>query len=144
MAVVHVPASLRAIAGGRDRFEVPGETLRQVFEAVGRECPELAARIIRDGDLRPEIAIAIDGSILEGGGLVQPVGPDAEIYLVPPIGGGGGPAIEVGGAPASNRGAARRRVSPRPAATAPCTACAATPMHPGRVPVSRWRTRSRG
>lgn len=89
MAVLHVPASLRALTGGRVSFEVPGATtLRQVVEAVGRECPDLAARIAMDGELRPEMAIAIDGSIIEDGGLLTPVEPDAEIYLVPPIGGG--------------------------------------------------------
>jgi molybdopterin converting factor small subunit len=88
MPVVHVPASLRSLTGGRDRVEVEGTTLRQVFDAVARECPALAARVIEDGDLRADIAVAIDGSILEGGGLVQEVRPDAEIYLVPPIGGG--------------------------------------------------------
>ena len=101
MAVVHVPASLRSLSDGRDRFEVPGDTLRQVFEAVRRECPGLTARIIEDGDLRPDIAVAIDGSILEGGGLVQPVRPDAEIYLVPPIGGGSAPEV---GSAATRRG----------------------------------------
>lgn len=107
MAVVHVPASLRSLTDDRDRFEVPGETLRQVFEALGRECPALAERIIQDGDLRPEIAVAIDGSILEGGGLVQPVGPDAEIYLVPPLG-GGAPRTEVREATRPSRAAIRR------------------------------------
>jgi sulfur-carrier protein len=89
MPVVHVPAPLRSLSGGRERFEVDGTTLRQVFDAVARECPDLAARVIEDGDLRSDIAVAIDGSILEGGELVQEVRPDAEIYLVPPIGGGG-------------------------------------------------------
>ena len=88
MPVVHVPASLRHLSGDRDRFEVPGTTLRQVFAALALECPALAERVLHDDDLRSDIAVAIDGSILDGGGLVQPVGPDAEIYLVPPIGGG--------------------------------------------------------
>ncbi|MCK9485272.1 MAG: MoaD/ThiS family protein [Dehalococcoidia bacterium] len=89
MAILHVPASLRALTDGRERFEVPGAaTLRQVVEAVGRECPELAARIATDGELRPDMAVAIDGSIIEEGGLLTPVEADAEIYLVPPIGGG--------------------------------------------------------
>lgn len=92
MPVVHVPASLRALSEGRERFEVPGETLRQVFEALRAECPTLVARIVEDGDLRPDIAVAIDGSILEGTGLVQAVAQDAEIYLVPPLGGGARPA----------------------------------------------------
>jgi molybdopterin converting factor small subunit len=88
MPVVHIPAALRHLSGDRDRFEVEGENLRQVFAALERECPGLSARIIDGDDLRSDMAVAIDGSILEGGGLIQRVRPDAEIYLVPPIGGG--------------------------------------------------------
>ena len=88
MPVVHVPAALRAFSGDRDRFEVEGTTLGKVFAAVASECPELVERIIVDGEIRPEMAVAIDGSILEGSGLIHAVLPDAEIYLVPPIGGG--------------------------------------------------------
>lgn len=88
MPVLHVPASLRSLSGGRDRFEVAGTTLRAVFRAVEKQCPELVGRIIEDDTLRADIAVAIDGTILDGGNLFQPLRRDAEIYLVPPIGGG--------------------------------------------------------
>ena len=88
MPVVHVPSSLRHLSGDRARFEVAGANLRQVFAALERECPALTARIIEHDGLRSDIAVAIDGSILEDGGLSQAVRADAEIYLVPPIGGG--------------------------------------------------------
>ncbi len=89
MAVLHVPASLRAVTDGRERFDVPGATtLRQVFQAVERECPELAARVVEDGELRADMAVAIDGSIIEDGGIYTEVDDETEIYLVPPIGGG--------------------------------------------------------
>lgn len=88
MPVLHVPASLRDASGGRDRFDVSGTTLRAVFEAVRGEAPALYERVVQDGDLRPDIAVAIDGSILEDTGMFTDVAEDAEIYLVPPIGGG--------------------------------------------------------
>ncbi len=93
MPVVHVPSSLRALSAGRASFDLPGATLGQVFAALALECPELAARLVEDGAIRQDMAIAIDGSILEGGELLQALAPGAEIYLVPPIGGGapGGP-----------------------------------------------------
>jgi len=69
---------------------VPGANLRQVFAALEQECPGLSERLLKGDDLRSDMAVAIDGSILEGGGLIQAVPPDAEIYLVPPIGGGAG------------------------------------------------------
>ncbi len=92
MPVVYIPTALRHLAEERVRIEVPGATLRQVFAALGEQYPELTARIIEHDDLRADIAVAIDGSILEGSGLVEPVAPDAEIYLVPPLGGGAAPA----------------------------------------------------
>jgi molybdopterin converting factor small subunit len=86
--VLHVPAPLRSLSGGRERIEVEAATLREVFRAVAVEYPELTARIVNEDGLRPDIAVAIDGSILDEGGLTESVGPDTEIYLVPPIGGG--------------------------------------------------------
>jgi molybdopterin converting factor small subunit len=91
--VLHVPAPLRSLCEGCDRVEVEGATLRAVFDAVAEQHPELVARIVEDGALRPDIAVAIDGSILDQGGLVEAVAPDAEIYLVPPIGGGAPPRV---------------------------------------------------
>lgn len=88
MPVLHVPASLRSLAGDRDRFEVEATTLRAVFRAVQEQCPELVGRIIDNDELRSDIAVAIDGTILDDGNLTQVLSDDAEIYLVPPIGGG--------------------------------------------------------
>ena len=88
MPVLHVPASLRDASGGRERFEVEGTTLREVFAAVRASAPDLFDRLVEDGDHRPDVAVAIDGSILEDTGMFTDVAPDAEIYLVPPIGGG--------------------------------------------------------
>jgi len=88
MPVLHVPASLRDASGGRERFDVEGTSLREVFAAVRVSAPDLFDRLVEDGDLRPDIAVAIDGSILEDTGLFTDVPADAEIYLVPPIGGG--------------------------------------------------------
>ena len=88
MPVLHVPAPLRPLCDGCDRIEVEGATLRSVFAAVARDHPDLTARILDEHGLRPDIAVAIDGSILDQGGLTEAVAPDAEIYLMTPIGGG--------------------------------------------------------
>ena len=90
MAVVYIPTQMRSLTGDRDRVEVPGRTLRQVFEALEDAWPGTHARIIANGKLRPEIAVAVDGSVVESG-LVRAVAEDAEIHLVPALGGGGGP-----------------------------------------------------
>lgn len=90
MAVLHVPASLQQFTGGVARYEIAGATLREVLEGLRGLAPDLLPRILDGDDLRADIAVAIDGSILEGGELLMPVGPATEVYLVPPIGGGAG------------------------------------------------------
>ena len=101
MPVLHVPAPLRSLCGGCERIEAEGATLRAVFEAITARHPELTARILDAHGLRPDIAVAIDGSILDQSGLTQAVAADTEIYLVPPIGGGAPPGVPPigGGAP---------------------------------------------
>lgn len=88
MAVLHVPASLRQFTGGADRYDLDGATLREVFEGLRDVAPDLLSRLLDGDDLRADIAVAIDGSILEGGELLLPVTGATEIYLVPPLGGG--------------------------------------------------------
>ncbi len=88
MPVLVVPAPLRAASNGIERFDVPGRTLREVFNAVRKEAPELYDRVVEDGEMRLDIAVAIDGNILEEIGLYMDVEEDSEIYLVAPIGGG--------------------------------------------------------
>ena len=69
-------------------FNMMGDTLRDVFDDLIKVCPNLAAAIITSDGLRTELAVALDGSILDSTGLLESVKEDAEIYLVPPIGGG--------------------------------------------------------
>jgi len=88
MPVLHVPASMRSLTDGRERFEVAGASLRDVIAALEDVCPRLTERLVQDGELRPDIAIAIDGSVIEDSGLYQSLAADAEIFLVPPLGGG--------------------------------------------------------
>ncbi len=87
MATVHLPVALRPFAGDREQVRAPGATLRQVFAALDGEWPGLSAQIVQHGSVLPQLAVAIDGSVVESG-LGMAVGPEAEIYLIPAIGGG--------------------------------------------------------
>lgn len=87
MAIVHIPTQMRSLACGRDRVEAPGSTLRQVIEALDADCPGMKDQLIEDGKIRSQLAIAVDGAVVESG-LVAPVADDAEIYVIPAIGGG--------------------------------------------------------
>jgi molybdopterin converting factor small subunit len=44
-------------------------------------------RLLQDGDLRPDVAIAIDGATALDG-LAELVGEDSEVHFIPPISGG--------------------------------------------------------
>ena len=52
MAIVHIPTQLRSLAGGRDRVEAPGSTLRQVIEALDAACPGMKDQLVEDGKIR--------------------------------------------------------------------------------------------
>ncbi len=87
MAEVWVPALLRPLCGGTARLQVEGATLGDVLRAVEARCPGFMERVVSEGALRPEIAIAIDG---EAGSfpLFEPVGPASHVSILPAIGGG--------------------------------------------------------
>ena len=86
--VVHIPAHWRDHTGGRATVEVQGRNLREVINSLDVECPGLKALITEEsGDVRGEIAVAINSEVTESS-LLEPVPADAEIFLIPAIGGG--------------------------------------------------------
>ena len=89
MAVVHIPAYWRDQTGGNATVEVPGGTLRSVIYALEDRYPAIRPLLLDEttGEIRHEIAVAINSEITENG-LLEPVPEDAEIYLVPAIAGG--------------------------------------------------------
>ena len=87
--VVHIPAHWRDRTGGNATVEVTGRTIRDVVYSLEDQYPEIR-QLLRDeatGEVRGEIAIAINSEVTENG-LLEPVPEDAEIYLVPAIAGG--------------------------------------------------------
>ncbi len=88
MAVVFIPSVMRTLTGGKDRVAVPGSTLRQVLNSLEEAYPGMRDRLIVDGQVRPEIAVAIDGDVVEEGALLQTVREETEVHFLPAIGGG--------------------------------------------------------
>ena len=87
MPTVVIPVSLRSFSAGRDRVSVAGRTLRQVFDQLDSECPGIKSQLIADDDIRPGLAIAVDNE-LTSEGLVQVIEDEAEVQILPAIGGG--------------------------------------------------------
>ena len=87
MATVWIPSLLRGLCSDASTIEVPGRTVRQVIESLEARCPGIRERLIEDGELRPELAIAVDGETTQIG-LLQPVGDQSEVHILPALGGG--------------------------------------------------------
>jgi len=87
MAVVRIPSLLQPFTGGVAVVRLPGRTVREVFDALDRAYPGIAARLMEDGALRPELAVGVDGEIAPLG-LLQPVKDESEIVIMPAVGGG--------------------------------------------------------
>jgi molybdopterin converting factor small subunit len=81
MARVSLTAALTRFTGGETEFELDVANIRQLFRALGERYPEMAPH------LEEGIAVAIDGQIYQDT-LIEPIGPDSEVHLIPQIGGG--------------------------------------------------------
>lgn len=91
MAVLLVPAVLRAEAGGAGRLPVAGgSTLRSVLDELARGWPRLERRI-RDeaGEIRRYINVYVDGADVRAlAGQDTPVPDQAEVHILPSVAGG--------------------------------------------------------
>lgn len=87
MAIVWVPALLRPLCDGTAKFELEAATLGELLRALDERCPGLYDRVIEDGRLRPELAVAIDGEA-ESFPLFERLKPNADVTILPAIGGG--------------------------------------------------------
>ncbi len=87
MARVFVPTMLQATTGGVKEVEVAARNVRQVIEQLDEQFPGIANRLIEDGEIRSNLAVAVDGEVARMG-LMERVGENAEVHFVPAIGGG--------------------------------------------------------
>ncbi len=87
MPVVWIPPLLRELTGGRESVSVPGQTVRQVVDALEATYPGLRARLC-DGDrLRPGLSVVVDGAVSRRG-LGHPLDEASEVHFVPAVSGG--------------------------------------------------------
>ncbi len=81
MARVTLVGTLRQFTGGIADIEIEAGTVRQLFARLAERFPDLAPH------LEQGLAVAIDGQIYQDA-LLQPIGPDAEVHILPQIAGG--------------------------------------------------------
>ncbi len=81
MIRVVLSGNLRKYTGGETEVAVEAGNVRQLFRALGGRYPDLKPH------LEAGLAVAIDGQIYQDAWL-EPIPPDAEVYLLPQIAGG--------------------------------------------------------
>ncbi len=87
MATVIIPALLRKFTDGIDRVDVAGGTIREVVRNLGTRFPGIIDQLIEHDELKPSVAVSIDGEMATGG-VLERVGEDSEVHFIPAIGGG--------------------------------------------------------
>ena len=87
MAVIFIPTMLQKMTDGAQKVDMEARNVRQVIERLEELYPGIKDRLLEDGDIAPNIAVAIDGDVAIMG-LLQRVGENSEVHFVPAIGGG--------------------------------------------------------
>ena len=87
MPTIYIPTMLQSLTGGTKQVAVTAANLRQVMEKLDELYPGFKSRLLDDGQLRSNLAVAIDGEIARMG-LLEKVGENSEVHFVPAIGGG--------------------------------------------------------
>jgi len=87
MATVVVPALLRKLTDGKERVTASGRNVGQIIADLDRQFPGLRDQLLQDGDIKPSIAVSIDGE-MGTAGVLDAVGESSEVFFIPAIGGG--------------------------------------------------------
>jgi sulfur-carrier protein len=81
MARVVLVGNLAQLTGGVADFDLPATSVKHLFHLLSARHPALA-RHLDEG-----VAVAIDGQIYQDA-LLEPIGPDSEVFIIPQIAGG--------------------------------------------------------
>jgi molybdopterin synthase sulfur carrier subunit len=87
MPTAIIPALLRKFTNGKERVAVRGKNVREVIADLERKFPGLADHLLDGNDLKPSLAVSVDGEVVPGGAL-EPVNEQSEVHFLPAIGGG--------------------------------------------------------
>lgn len=87
MATVFIPALLRKLTGGQESIAAAGRTVGQIIDDIEKQFPGFRAQVMDNRELKPSIAVSIDGEIAAGG-LLDRVEESSEIHFIPALGGG--------------------------------------------------------
>ncbi|HSB40303.1 MAG TPA: MoaD/ThiS family protein [Methylomirabilota bacterium] len=86
MARVVLVGNLAQITGGVAEIDLSATSVQQLFRQLSERYPALE-RYLEGG-----VAVAIDGQIFQDS-LLEPIGPDSEVFILPQIAGGRGQVL---------------------------------------------------
>ena len=92
MATVAIPSLMQELTDGKEKTTVEGNTIREVLDNLESIYPGFKARISDGDQIRPNIAVYVDGALTRGG-MRQQVSVDSEIHFLPAISGGSSPHL---------------------------------------------------
>lgn len=86
MAFIFIPSMMQNLTDGVSEVNVSGRTVRDIIEQLEARFPGFKDRLLQDGDIRPDIAVSIDGEIAFD--IMERVSDSSEVHFIPPISGG--------------------------------------------------------
>jgi len=96
LATVFVPTMLQPLTGGVKQVDIDAPNMRQIIDRLNVLFPGIKERLVENGQLRPSLAVDIDGEAARMG-ILEKVDPGSEVHFVPAIAGGSGaPHIAMG------------------------------------------------
>ncbi len=87
MATVYIPTMLLPVTGGVKQTLVEARNVRQLINGLEEQFPGIRDRLIEENQVRPNLAVSIDGEVARMG-LLERVGENSEVHFVPAISGG--------------------------------------------------------
>ncbi|SUZ48605.1 uncharacterized protein METZ01_LOCUS1459 [marine metagenome] len=78
---------LQSLTAGVKQVDLDARNVRQIIERLEELYPGMKDRLVEDGEIRPNLAIAIDGDVAIMG-MLEKVEENSEVHFVPAIGGG--------------------------------------------------------
>jgi sulfur-carrier protein len=85
---VWIPSLLQSLTAGEDKVVVSGGTVGEIIDHLEARFPGVKDRLVQGDEIRPHIAVAIDGDVSPEG-LEQDVQESSEIHFIPALSGGG-------------------------------------------------------
>jgi molybdopterin synthase sulfur carrier subunit len=90
MAVdVHVAAMFRSMSGGKGNLTVEGKSIRELAEAIDREYPGFAERVLQpDGSIQSGVLVSLNGNLVQSNPGDTKVQSGDKVYFLSAFAGG--------------------------------------------------------